>query len=330
MAYEKPWLSFNDQLQNLKNRGLVIADESKALEHLERLGYYRLSGYWFPFRQRTGECCPLYADGRSKFRKGMTDKLVLDEFKHGASFQQAVDLYVFDKKLRLLVLDALERIEVALRVDISHLLGKRDAFAYLKPELLQQGFAVKLDANTGLSRHHAWLQNHARLINRSKEEFIRHNTCKYGLPLAVWIACEVWDFGTLSNLFAGILPEDQNKIAHKYGLGKGQVFASWLRCLSYLRNVCAHHSRLWNRNMSEQPKQPDAGEVPLFEAAWQCPHTLARPFIHLCIIRHLLIKTSPNSEWWGRLRDHLRSFPALEHLDLSLAGMGVIEGWEAW
>lgn len=98
---------------------------------------------------------------------------MLDTFKEGASFQNAVDLYVFDKKLRLLTMDALERIEIGLRVDISHSLGKKDSFAYLKPELLFDGFAKKLDEKTGLTDHHEWLSKQAALISRSKEEFIK-------------------------------------------------------------------------------------------------------------------------------------------------------------
>ncbi|WP_283939246.1 Abi family protein [Pseudomonas sp. T1.Ur] len=84
-------------------------------------------------------------------------------------------MYVFDKKLRLLTLDALERIEIALRVDISHGLGRHEKFAYLKPELFHESFSTQLDGQTGLTKHHAWIGKHAALINRSKEDFIRHN-----------------------------------------------------------------------------------------------------------------------------------------------------------
>lgn len=132
MSYDKPWKSYQEQLELLSNRGLIITDSNKALHYLERIGYYRLSGYWFPFRERSGICCPLVAANGKKFKKGDTDRLVLDNFKAGARFCDAVELYVFDKKLRLLVLDALERIEIGLRVDISHNLGKKDAFAHLK------------------------------------------------------------------------------------------------------------------------------------------------------------------------------------------------------
>ncbi|MCP5015423.1 MAG: Abi family protein [Ketobacter sp.] len=330
MPYQKPWISYHDQLDQLKKRGLTVSDDDKAVEYLERIGYCRLSGYWFPFRERSEICCPLAAEGRSKFKKGNTDKLALDEFKPGATFQQAVELYVFDKKLRLLVMDALERIEIALRVDMAHTLGRHDTFAYLNPDLFRDDFSKELNADTGLTKHHQWLQNHAQLLKRSKEGFLQHNKVKYGLPVAIWIACEVWDFGTLSTLFAGMRPEEQNHIAAKYGLKKGETLQSWLRCLNYLRNVCAHHSRLWNRNIVDQPKKPSAGVAPLFAAAWDTPHTLARPFLLFCITQHLLCTVNPSSSWWERLKAHLLSFPDLSHLELNLAGMGAIEDWESW
>ncbi|MCK7471419.1 MAG: Abi family protein [Desulfomicrobium escambiense] len=169
---------------------------------------------------------------------------------------------MFDKRLRLLALDALERIEIALRVDISHTLGKLDTFAYLRPDFLHSDFSHTLDPKSGLSRHHDWLGKHAQLISRSKEEFVRHNKGKYGLPMAIWVACEVWDFGTLSKLFAGMRELEQDAISSRYGLHNGRIFATWLRSLNYLRNVCAHHSRLWNRNIIDQPRLPSAAEVP--------------------------------------------------------------------
>lgn len=328
-SYEKPWMSCEDQLSQLTKRGLIVTDEAAALSCLERIGYYRLSGYWFALRERSGVCCPLATEGRKKLKKGSTDKLVLDNFKCGSTFQKAVDLYVFDKRLRLLTLDALERIEIALRVDIAHTLGEYDTFAYLNTSLFKDDFARKIQP-TGLTRHHQWLQNHARLIQRSKENFIQHNKEKYGLPLAIWVASEVWDFGGMSHLFSGMKPEDQDKISIKYGISKGAVFASWLRCLAYLRNVCAHHSRLWNRNMIEQPKKPSDGEVVFFESAWDSSHILARPFLQLSIVQFLLSSIHPNSTWWQRLGSHLDGFPDMENLGLTLESMGVIEGWEGW
>jgi len=330
MAYDKPWKSYEDQLNQLIQRGLIVTNRAKALHYLDRIGYYRLSGYWFPFRERSEVCCPLAATDGKKYKRGSTDRIALDDFKPGASFQNAVDLYVFDKKLRLLVMDALERIEIGLRVDISHSLGKKDPFAYLNPDALYDGFAKKLDENTGLTEHHQWLTKHANLIARSKEEFIRHNKVKYGLPLPIWVVCEIWDFGTLSTLFAGMTEADQDAIANKYGLSNGRTLASWLRSLNYLRNVSAHHSRLWNRNIADQPKLPKVGEVSWIEAFRDDNHRLARPFLLLCIAKHLLGIINPSSTWGQRLKSLLLEFPDLQHLNLNLAGLGVVDGWDRW
>jgi abortive infection bacteriophage resistance protein len=329
MAYSKAWLSFDQQLDLLIERGMQVSDRAKALECLERIGYYRLSGYWFPFRERSGECCLLDRPGE-KSKKGRVDQLIFDVFKPGSRFQLAVDLYVFDKQLRLLVMDALERIEIALRVDLAYTLGNLDRFAYLKPALFHAVFSEKLDKDSGVTRHHVWLGKQAQLVSRSKEDFVRHNKEKYGLPLAIWVACEVWDFGTMSTLFSGMREAEQDAIAIKYGVKNGRIFASWLRSLNYLRNVCAHHSRLWNRNIVEQPKLPSASEMAWVADFEGNDHARARCFQLLRMTRHLLGAINPNSTWPERVKAHLlEEFPDLSHLGLNLQGMGAPEGWEA-
>lgn len=328
MAYSKPWLSIADQLAQLQARGMQIGDMAKATDYLERIGYYRLSGYWYDFRIRSA-FCPLDPATGGKPKKVRIERPVLDEFKPGTRFHDAVDLYVFDKKLRLLVLDALERIEVALRVDLSHRLGQKDAFAYLKPELFHENFSSKLDPTSGLSRHHEWLTKHAALVARSRETFMVHNKAKYGLPLAIWVACEVWDFGCMSTLFAGLKSADQDAIAQTYGVADGRVFESWLRSLNYLRNVCAHHSRLWNRNVVEEPKLPALAAIPALDAFIADAAKRTRPFLLLCICQHLMRVINPSSTWGSRLKKHLsEEFPDLTHIGITLHGMGVDEGWK--
>lgn len=327
MTYAKPWKKYAEQLDMLLARGMEVSNHALALDYLERIGYYRLSGYWFAFRERSGRLVVLNEHG-GKPAQVKTETLALDQFKAGASFQQAVDLYVFDKQLRLLTVDALERIEIALRVDIAHTLGKLDTFAYLKPELFHHEFSVKLDRETGVSRHHEWLGKHAQLIRRSREDFVRHNKNKYGLPIAIWVACEVWDFGTLSTLFSGMRETEQDAIARQYDINNGRVFASWLRSLNYLRNVCAHHSRLWNRNIVDQPKLPASAELPWVASFETDAHARARCFLLLTIAHHLLIRVNPRSSWPRRMKAHLACFPNLAHLGLNLAGMGAPADWQ--
>jgi len=90
MHYLKAALSFPDQLAQLQQRGLHVTDPDRALHWLRRVSYYRLSAYFLPFK-----------NGES--------------FRPGTEFNDVAGLYIFDRKLRLLVLDAIERIEVALR-----------------------------------------------------------------------------------------------------------------------------------------------------------------------------------------------------------------------
>ena len=330
MVYAKPWQSYEEQLDLLTSRGLAVTDHLKALEYLQRIGYYRLSGYWFPFRERSGPLTLLDERGRKPARPNKVETVALDDFRPGATFENAVRLYVFDKQLRLLVMDALERIEIALRVDVSHTLGQLDRFAYLDPALFHPEFSEKLHNSKGVTRHHEWLGKHARLINESKEEFVRHNKTRYGLPLAVWVACEVWDFGTLSRLYAGMRVDEQDAISARYGIHNGRIFATWLRSLNYLRNVCAHYSRLWNRNIVDQPKLPPATEVPWVAPFEDSGHLRARCFLLLRIARHLLQVVNPNSSWPERMKTHLQEdFPDLDHLGLNLAGMGAPDDWAA-
>ena len=313
MPYDRPWLSFEDQLQQLEERGLVVTDRASAVSYLDRVGYYRLSGYWYPFRENQ--------TGKVLGKK--------DSFIPGSRFTDALDLYVFDKKLRLLALDALERIEVAIRVDIAHLLGERDTFAYLDPQWFDGKFSNR-GPNGEPSIHQKWLSRYDRLVNGSKESFIKHYKSKYGLPLPIWVAIEVWNFGAMSTLLAGMKRKDRDRIGAKYGVTDGRVFVSWLRSLNYIRNLCAHHSRLWNRNVVDQAKFPDISVARDLCHLIGKPEWIARPFAYFCILQWLMREISPNSQWHRRFKGHLQEFPEDAQGICSLRQMGCPKRWEHW
>lgn len=147
VPYAKPHLSVAGQIALLQGRGMAITDVPRAQSYLERIGYYRLSGYWYPFRQ-------------SRPAKDATGNLkieILDDFRPGTEFRHAVELYVFDKRLRLLFLDALERVEIGLRVDVALLLGARNPWAHRSPAELHGNFSVRPDPATGHTLHQDWL-----------------------------------------------------------------------------------------------------------------------------------------------------------------------------
>ena len=306
----KPWMAFDDQLQQLQQRGLQVEDDAAARAYLKRLGYYRLSGYWYPLRAI--DLAAPKAQGRAV--RG-------DTFVTGSRFEDVVRLYVFDKKLRLLALDALERIETAVRVDIAHLLGERDPRAHENPDCLHGNFAKKLIAkgpDQGKTEHQLWLEKYASMLHRSrKEPFVAHHLQQYG-ALPIWAAIEIWDFGLLSKLFAGMQHADQQTIAALYGAPDGRAFAQWLRSLNFIRNVSAHHSRLWNINVLE---------LSPVSAAWSPELNGARPFFYFCLMQHLLRVICPRSSWGQRFAQLLHNaFLAA----FSPRELGAVSGWQAW
>lgn len=321
MTYQRPWCSYQDQLEILKSRGMVVTDEAAALDYLERVGYYRLSAYWYPFR--------IFELQQDKSTGNLTT-VRRDDFVSNTQFVDAVHLYLFDKKLRLLVLDALERIEVSIRVDLAYLLGKRDTFAYQNIAEFHPKFANRKNRN-GKSHFDNWQERYAGLLSHSKEDFVKHYRAKHGPHLPIWVAVEVWDFGAISQLFSMMKVPDQEKIARKYGVDDFKVFASWLRSINYLRNIAAHHSRLWNRNIIDQPSLPQPGQIHWCDDFIGKPDLIAKPFLLMAIVRHMIKVICPNTEWQNRLLEHFKRFPAINS-DKKVAAedMGLTENWREW
>lgn len=310
----KPWLSQADQLQLLCDRGLQVDNHAAALNYLKRLGYYRLSGYWYPLRRIDQTASQI--QGRAVRE---------DRFTAGSQFQDVVKLYIFDKKLRLLALDALERIEMAVRVDVAHLLGKRDPLAHENPDCLHGNFArraLRKGPDKGKTAHQVWQKRYRALLHRArKEPFVVHHREHYS-ALPIWVAVEVLDFGALSKLFAGMAHADQQTIAVIYGAPTGEAFAQWLRSLNFIRNVSAHHSRLWNINVVEVAPVPKG---------WPQELKNSRPFFYFCLIQQLMRIICPNSSWGKRFEALLREeFPTPTNRQLTLKDMGVVQGWEDW
>lgn len=303
--YTKPHLSFADQLALLVDRGLIVTDTLKAVHHLKRIGYGRLALYWQPFQQFT-------ADTNAPNGVIRTEK-----FQAGAEFRHAVDLYLFDKQLRLLFLDVIERIEVALRVDLAHALGKRDPWAHHNPVYLD-GHRANQAMHDG-TRHSNWLKKADDAINRSKDEWVREFLASYSSPMPIWMAVEAWDFGTLSWLLEMAHPNDRYAIAKRYGT-LPNTLVSWVKCLAFVRNICAHHARLWNAGIINQPKVPQQTEAPdVFHIGreFKCR---SRVYGAAVVAGYLVKRINGGTTWTIRMRDHWRAFPATPHVDILQAG----------
>ncbi|WP_158615016.1 Abi family protein [Legionella septentrionalis] len=148
----------------------------------------------------------------------------------------------------------------------------------------------------------------------------------YSLPLPIWVAIELWDFGLLSVFYKGMTIQDKTILAAKYNLPDCQIMESWLRTLNYVRNVVAHHSRLWNRNLVDQPKLPKLGQVPEFDNFINAPLTSSRVYIVLCILAFFMRIICPRSTWPARIVELINSFPSSTHV--SILDMGFSQNWQ--
>lgn len=299
----KVWKSYDDQVNILRSRGMTIdLGEDQTKQFLQRLGYYRLSGYWYPMREIASR------DSNNQPIRG-------DRFVEGTTFSLVVDLFIFDKSLRLLAVDAIERVELSVQVDISHLLGKVDPRAHEISTYFHGNFTKK-PGKDGKTGHARWLENYAKSVDRNKRKtFVAHNIDKYGY-LPIWAAAEIWDFGMLSILFSGMKKVDQDEIARKYGLTDGKFLAQWLRSLNLIRNLSAHHSRLWNANIVEVSSVPNT-----FSKLRNLNNK--RPFLYFGILSHMLNVISPDSSWSRRYKELLQKFPDSNISSISLAAHGV-------
>lgn len=291
--YIKPALSFEQQIEKLIARGLVIADPTAAASKLACISYYRLSGYCYPFRRRE-------ANGQ-----------ILDDFVAGTKWEQILTLYEFDRQLRLLVLDAIERVEVAIRTQLTyHLAHTYGAFGHADAK----NFHPRFD-------HAKWLAQIESETQRSKDEFIQHYEREYdGFPtVPLWMLTEVMSLGNLSRLYRGLQPTDKRPIANHFNLHHKRL-EDWLHTLTYVRNVCAHHSRLWNRELAIRPDK-------VKDINWLPPITPRndRMFYVLLILRQLLVATGNGNDWANQVNQVLIPFTANRQWR---AAMGVPDGWE--
>jgi abortive infection bacteriophage resistance protein len=224
--YIKPHKTYDEQLVILKKRGLVVSDEPQAILALKQFNYYRLAAYFKVFETNTET----------------------HELLPQTSLEQVITLYCFDRHLRLLVMDAIERIEVSMR----------STWAYHIAE--NHGSHAHLDA-TLAKNYWYWHQNsgvlHRQLEQSQAEAFINHFNINYQEPTPpVWVVCEVMTLGLLSKYYANLkVNKTRDIMAKTYGL-RPDFLESWLQHLNEIRNICAHHSRLWNRLFISTPLLP--------------------------------------------------------------------------
>lgn len=294
MKYLKQALTFETQADQLIARGLV-ADRAELIQRLSAVSYYRLAGYLHPFRAKENDA-------------------LTDRFVEGTSLAEVWQRYCFDRRLRGLVMDAIERIEVSVRTQlVYHFTHAHGPFGYCDEANLPK---------LKLREYLDWRQSLCEETHRSKEPFKKHFQAKYGdehenLPL--WILAELMTMGSMLTFFRGVSPELKRKVAAVYCL-PDEVMLSWLRSLNAARNHCAHHARFWNRVFGYPPQLPTP-KYPGWHGEQWLPNDRCGVLLMMC--RYLLRLITPTSCWHERVEALLDEFP-----EMPLKSMGLDETWQ--
>jgi len=288
--FDKPAIEIADQIELLKARGLHFQDEKRAAHFLEAVSFFRLTPYMKPFQHSN--------DPEHTFLKG-------------TGFKNLTRLYDFDRRLRLLVMDAVERIEVAVRAVISHHMSVQynNPHWYMDRTLFWSG--EKHQELLAQIRH---AQKKASNHNRV-ESYARHYVKTYCTPELIpgWAMIEELSLGDLSYLYSNLKENaDKKSIARKLNL-QMPLLKSWLHSLTTIRNICAHHSRLWNRKLGVSPELPKSRNRNMQWVNSQ-PNQLNSKRIYpiLCILCYLMRQVSPNTSWDTRFLDLLNEFPEID------------------
>lgn len=281
MSSIKPFSDYTDQVNRLISRGMEIENRDWVENKLVALSYYRLSGYWYPLR---------VIDSETKTRT--------DAFLAGTSFDLVLSLYYFDQRLRQAIFADLAGIELAIRALLGHELGKIDPLIHLRADML--GAPARQSKGKPLSDYEVWLEKYRGVVSRSKQEFVAHHQQRYGGLLPIWVAVEIMDWGMLSRLYRMAPTRARNEIARVCNLRAPQL-ESWLKSLNIVRNMTAHHARIFNWVFDIKPKLPDDACFDDIRGRTN------RVFAQLTLIRYLQRELGLGDE--GHLVDVVASYP---------------------
>lgn len=285
--YNQPQISVEEQIQLLKSEGLSFQKEGQALHLLQNISMFRMKSYLKPFRQR---------DSRL--------------FKDGSTFEEAYSVYKFDAELRKMICSELEKIEVSIRTQLSLIMGNAAGIYWFEnPSNFR-------DAN----HHSHLLRKLSEELNRSDDDAIVAFIQNYSNPFPPsWMTFEVSSFGTLSMMYRWLKAgQARRQVAKFYGLSDS-VMESWLHTIVYVRNICAHHSRLWNRKLSINAIIPRCTRLPFITI----PNDTKRVYYVLSIILYFLQTINPNNTFSNRFKILLSKYPQID-----TSAMGFPFSWQ--
>ena len=282
--FNKQAITIAQQIDQLKTRGLSIPNEALATAYLSNISYYRLGEYWYVMQ----------SDKENHI------------FKLNSNFTDVVALYNFDAKLRILLFEVIEKIEISLRTKlIYHLSHEIDPWWF-------QNFTLFTDSMALVKT----LANLEEELSRTKDVTIKNHKKKHREDLRfppAWKSLEQTSFGALSKLYGNLKPNVKSKdtIAKELGVVNHTYLPSWLQSIAQIRNFCAHHSRLWNRNLPGAPKllskPPNAWVLDVPKQ-----HEFQKLYIHMCLMKYMLNVIQPNNDFTQQLDNLFSTYPNVD------------------
>lgn len=290
IPFTKKYESSENLVGLLVSRGLWVDDKNKAARYLDNIGYYRLSAYMYPFLRMP----------KSAHR-----------YKDNATFGKVMMLYRFDKKLRMLMFNEIEKVEIAIRRSVMQ----------IPAEMIGNPFWLTDPSNfLDGSKFNDTMRAISNEYNKSKEEYIIHFKRTYSNPYPPsWILGELLTIGNVNAIYRNIkYNRVRKRIAKHFGLPIN-VFESWLTVLAVMRNACGHHTRVWNKQNAicpAIPRHPGGRWISL-------PTDPLRAYFDLCIIKYFLNFVSPDNDMQLKLTWLFIRFP-----EIDITALGFPYGWE--
>lgn len=292
--------TIQEHLAILKDKGMTFNDEQVATSFFARVSYFRLKYYWTDMIDAT--------TGR---------------FVYGTNFDTVMERYEFDKQLRNILFGAIEVLEVGLRTKFITTLS--------------------LATNTGLwyldGSHFENQQFHTNLVlemkyefNRNSDPFVRHYISNHphwnkssfaGDNPDAWMIFETATFGTLSKMYKNLRNQSplKSRIANDFGLYSARDLSSWLEAISIMRNVIAHHSRMWYKIFSKKPTN-----IRSHRNAWMLTdmteHQRKRAFGVISCLLYLCNAIKPDNNIKQEIKNLFATYP-----NIPVFMIGFTKGW---
>lgn len=274
--------TYGQQVELIKKKGFCIEDDDECIEFLHQANYYRLMAYLLPFKKRDGS------------------------YVKGIDFNRIKRIYEFDGRLRSLLFQSIEEIELYLRTQFSYYSAhKYGTLGYMD----KNNYSERLEAESFFRHVDSCIEDHKKTM------VVKHHKEKYGGQFPIWVVIEFFSIGMMSYYYAGMKTEDQKALAKDLYAANPALLKSWMRCLTDLRNQCAHYSRLYAWVFSAIPKMPR-----------ECSFVSDRKlFSQIMMIKFLY----PNKQKWNsKPLNELKALIEEHGEDISLRHIGFPENWE--